>query len=114
MEKEKIEKLYELMYELLEVAEKNEDTESVGALRYAIFALGNTQDKSYNLEFEAYKLLLFEVDAMDYKSQEEKLTISEWKKMNERLQKAYDDKLITKQQLLHLISLMTNYHCIEG
>lgn len=110
MEKEKIKKLYEL----LEVAEKNEDTDSAGALRYAIFTLENMQDKSNNLEFEAYKLLLFEVDAMNYKSLEEKLTISEWKEMNGRLQKAYDDKLITKKQLLHLIALMTNYHCIEG
>lgn len=108
MEKKKIEKLYEL----LEDVENKGDTNGAGALRYAIFTLENMQNN--NLSTNPYNLLLYEIDAMSYKSVDEKLTITEWKEMNDRLQKAYDNKLITKQQLLHLIALMTNYHCIEG
>lgn len=50
---------------------------------------------------------------MNYKSVDEKLTFSEWKEMNDKLQKAYDNNMITKRQCMHLIALITNYHCIE-
>lgn len=63
---------------------------------------------------DTYKELLYEVDAMHYTSFEEKLTVSEWKEMNDKLQTAYNAGQITKQQYLHFIALMTNYHCVEG
>lgn len=102
------------LYEMLVAAEKENNTKNISALRYAIFTIENAEQNNNQLPSDdAYKLLLFEIDTMSYKSVDEKLTFSEWKQMNDKLQKAYDNNMITKRQCVHLIALITNYHCIE-
>lgn len=103
------------LYEMLVAAEKENNIKNINALRCAISSIENTEQGNNRLSSDdAYKLLLFEIDAMSYKSVDEKLLYSEWKQMNDKLQKAYDNNMITKRQCVHLIALMTGYHCIEG